>query len=153
MMISQMNQSQLLHWIDMVSFAVVEITEYLDTHPDDEEALKYFNHYADLRRTALRAYAQNYTPLTIDTANPDNYWRWASDPWPWEGGDCVMFDLNKLWYDEKYMDTAYKCRRGILYAVFYFMLIECKMLFVTTSRLAEHAVYLPHPRSNSGLHI
>ena len=69
MMISQMNQSQLLHWIDMVSFAVVEITEYLDTHPDDEEALKYFNHYADLRRTALRAYAQNYTPLTIDTAN------------------------------------------------------------------------------------
>ena len=21
-----------------------------------------------------------------------------------------MFDLNKLWYDEKYMDTAYKCR-------------------------------------------
>ena len=55
MMISQMNQSQLLHWIDMVSFAVVEITEYLDTHPDDEEALKYFNHYADLRRTALRA--------------------------------------------------------------------------------------------------
>ena len=88
MMISQMNQSQILHWIDMVSFAVVEITEYLDTHPDDEEALKYFNHYADLRRTALRAYAQNYTPLTIDTANPDNYWRWASDPWPWEGGDC-----------------------------------------------------------------
>ena len=49
MMISQMNQSQLLHWIDMVSFAVVEITEYLDTHPDDEEALKYFNHYADFK--------------------------------------------------------------------------------------------------------
>ncbi|MFR7959580.1 MAG: hypothetical protein ACLU6P_03735 [Roseburia intestinalis] len=24
----------------------------------------------------------------MDTANPDNYWRWASDPWPWEGGDC-----------------------------------------------------------------
>ena len=88
MMISQMNQSQLLHWIDMVSFAVVEITEYLDTHPHDEEALKYFNHYADLRRTALPAYAQNYTPLTIDTANPDNYWRLASYPWRWQGGDC-----------------------------------------------------------------
>ena len=54
MMISQMNQSQLLHWIDLVSFAVVEITEYLDTHPDDEEALKYFNHYADLRRSDER---------------------------------------------------------------------------------------------------
>ena len=48
MMISQMNQSQLLHWIDMVSFAVVEITEYLDTHPDDEEALKYCNYALEL---------------------------------------------------------------------------------------------------------
>ena len=88
MMISQMNQSQLLHWIDMVSFAVVEITEYLDTHPDDEEALKYFNHYADLRRTALRAYAQIILRLPSTPQILDNYWRWASDPWPWEGGDC-----------------------------------------------------------------
>ena len=52
MMMNQMNRQQLLHWLDMVSFAVVEITEYLDTHPHDEKALEYFNHYADLRRTA-----------------------------------------------------------------------------------------------------
>lgn len=32
---TQMNQAQLLHWINMVSFAVVDITEYLDTHPID----------------------------------------------------------------------------------------------------------------------
>ncbi len=68
MMISQMNQAQLLHWINMVSFAVVDITLYLDTHPKDEEALKYFNHYIDLRRCAMRAYAEKYGPLTIDSA-------------------------------------------------------------------------------------
>lgn len=88
MMIGQMNQAQLLHWIDMVSFAVVDITEYLDTHPCDEEALKYFNHYEDLRRTALRAYSEKYGPLTIDTANPEKQWSWAKQPWPWEGGSC-----------------------------------------------------------------
>lgn len=88
MMMNQMNQAQLLHWIDMVSFAVVDIVEYLDTHADDEEALKFFNHYSDLRRTALRAYSEKYGPLTIDTANPDRCWDWAKQPWPWEGGVC-----------------------------------------------------------------
>ncbi len=88
MMMNQMNQSQLLHWIDMVSFAVVDITEYLDTHPKDEEAIKYFNHYADLRRNAMQAYSDQYGPLTIDTANPGTYWNWAMQPLPWEGGAC-----------------------------------------------------------------
>ena len=88
MMINQMNQAQLLHWIDMVSFAVVDITEYLDSHPEDEEALKYFNHYMDLRRTAMCAYSEKYVPLTIDTANPEQFWEWAKQPWPWEGGNC-----------------------------------------------------------------
>ena len=88
MMVNQMNQQQLLHWLDMVSFAVVDITEYLDTHPKDEEALKYFDHYVELRKAALAAYAEKYGPLTIDTANPDNYWTWSNVPLPWEGGNC-----------------------------------------------------------------
>lgn len=85
---NQMNKEQLLHWIDMVSFAVVEITLYLDTHPRDEEALKFFNHYVNLRGSAMHAYAEKYGPLTIDTASPDTYWAWAEQPWPWEGGSC-----------------------------------------------------------------
>jgi spore coat protein JB len=88
MMMNQMNQAGLLHWIDMVSFAVTDINLYLDSHPDDMEAIKYFNHYADLRRTALSAYAEKYGPLTIDNANPECFWNWATEPWPWEGGNC-----------------------------------------------------------------
>lgn len=88
MMMNQMNQAQLLNWINMVSFAVVDITEYLDTHPKDREALKYFNHYAELRRNGLKAYAEKYDPLTLDTVKPEDYWKWAEQPWPWEGGNC-----------------------------------------------------------------
>lgn len=88
MMMNQMNQAQLLHWIDMVSFAVVDITLYLDSHPKDEEALKYFDHYLELRKTALEAYAQKYGPLTIDSATPESYWLWSAQPLPWEGGGC-----------------------------------------------------------------
>lgn len=87
-MVNQMNQAQLLHWINMVSFAVVDITEYLDTHPCDEEALKYFDHYIGLRRSAMQAYADQYGPLTIDTASPGSDWSWAAQPLPWEGGIC-----------------------------------------------------------------
>ena len=88
MMMNQMNQQQLLHWIDMVSFAVVDMTEYLDTHPHDEKALEYFNHYEYLRRSALRAYGEKYGPLTIDTAYPEKHWTWSMQPLPWEGGNC-----------------------------------------------------------------
>ena len=88
MMMNQMNQAQLLHWIDMISFAVTDITQYLDTHPEDEEAVKYFNHYMDLRKSALQAYAGQYGPLTIDSSNPEKNWDWANMPLPWEGGNC-----------------------------------------------------------------
>ncbi len=59
----QMSQKQLLQWINMVSFAVNDITLYLDTHPDDEEALNYLKHYKELRKQGLRAYADQYGPL------------------------------------------------------------------------------------------
>ena len=41
MMMSQMNREQLMHWINMVSFAVVDITQYLDTHPKDRGGVKF----------------------------------------------------------------------------------------------------------------
>lgn len=85
---TQMNQAQLLHWINMVSFAVVDITEYLDTHPTDAEAICYFNHHIEMRRNAMQVYADKFGPLTIDTANPDTYWDWAKQSLPWEGGGC-----------------------------------------------------------------
>ena len=77
MMNQQMSQKQLLQWINMVSFAVNDITLYLDTHPDDEEALNYLKHYKELRKQGLRAYAK-----------VGDHWDWATQPWPWEGGMC-----------------------------------------------------------------
>ena len=48
-----MNRKQLMQWINEVSFAVTEITLYLDTHPDDEEALAFFNHFNEERQKAV----------------------------------------------------------------------------------------------------
>lgn len=86
--LSQMNQAQLLHFINVVSFQVIDTQLFLDTHPSDEEALSHFHYYSDLRNKALKIYGEKYEPLTIDSASPDNYWKWAKEPWPWEGGNC-----------------------------------------------------------------
>ena len=84
----QMNRSQLLHFIDIVSFQVVEAQLFLDTHPDDKEALEHFRYYIVLRKKALKIYAEKYGSLTMDSATPDKYWDWVKEPWPWEGGNC-----------------------------------------------------------------
>ena len=82
----QPNRESLLAWINQVSFAVNEMTLYLDTHPDDEDALAFFREKLKMRQEALETYARFYGPLTIDTAN-DNMSRsfqWVQQPWPWE---------------------------------------------------------------------
>ncbi len=84
-----MTRQQLLQWIDEVSFAVTDISLYLDTHPDDADALAFFHHYNEERKKALELYSKNYAPLTLDLVrSDDDHWIWASEPWPWEGGHC-----------------------------------------------------------------
>ena len=78
----QPNKENLLAWIDQVSFAVNEMNLYLDTHPEDEEAMAFFREKLKMRREALETYARYFGPLTIDTAN-DNMSRsfeWVQQP-------------------------------------------------------------------------
>ncbi|MDY4840413.1 MAG: spore coat protein CotJB [Roseburia sp.] len=81
-------RKQLLDFIDKVSFAVNDITLYLDTHPKDKDAIDYFNHYKELRLKAMKEYEKLYGPLMVDFANPDDVFTWALMPAPWEGGMC-----------------------------------------------------------------
>ena len=86
--LEQMNRAQLLHFIHVVSFQVVDIHLFLNTHPTDKEALQHFKYYSELCKKAKKIYSEKFAPLTIDTANPDCYWDWVKEPWPWEGGNC-----------------------------------------------------------------
>ena len=83
-------RNDLLRWINIVSFAVTDAQLFLDTHPDDENALAFFHEYNSLRNQALREYSQYYGPLTMDTAMESctDRWNWIHDPWPWQEGGC-----------------------------------------------------------------
>lgn len=86
MMNTPMNRSQLLTWLDQVSFVAYDTALYLDTHPYDEEALSYYKHFLELRKKAMKMYEEQYGPLTLDGVDCDGSWSWASQPNPWEGG-------------------------------------------------------------------
>ncbi|MBQ9155522.1 MAG: spore coat protein CotJB [Eubacterium sp.] len=84
-----MEKKSLLYYINVVSFAALEANLYLDTHPEDEEALEYFHHYSDAREQALKEYAKRFGPLNTDQVRDgEDVWKWATQPWPWEGGGC-----------------------------------------------------------------
>ena len=84
----QLNRKELLNHINQVSFAVDDVKLYLDTHPCDQQALVYFQEYSRMRNKALKEYAAQYGPLTIDTAAESctNRWNWINEPWPWQEG-------------------------------------------------------------------
>lgn len=90
----------LLKEINEVSFAINDVTLYLDTHPTDQNALNYFNEMLQRRKTAMKEYETQFEPLVIDCVNPAEnnssgtetkfpgtmHWTWADGPVPWEGG-------------------------------------------------------------------
>ena len=84
----QPTRKQMISWINMVSFAVVEANLYLDTHPTDTEALAYYQYVNSLRSQAMNAYMDQYGPLTKDQERSTTDWTWVKGPWPWEGGNC-----------------------------------------------------------------
>lgn len=83
------DRSSLLWEIDKVSFAVNDLTLYLDTHPSCSEALSNFKEASQKRSELMKQYADAYGPLTIDCIwqlNQKGGWSWQDTPAPWEGG-------------------------------------------------------------------
>lgn len=79
------NRQQMLKDIGIVSFAVVDLALYLDTHPTDRAAMEYFNHYNRIKTQMEREFSRNYFPLTMNHAESNREWRWGAAPLPWEG--------------------------------------------------------------------
>ena len=77
---------EMLDEIRSLSFAVVELAEYLDTHPDDRRALALHREYANKLYDLKEKYQMVFGPLTINF--PCNKWRWLEGTWPWERGNC-----------------------------------------------------------------
>ena len=70
--------------LQAMGFAVNELALYLDTHPDDKEALELYRTYQDMVHKGMMVYSEKYGPLTHACPTKDGGYTWMNDPWPWE---------------------------------------------------------------------
>ena len=73
-------RAEMMKQIKCLNFAVVDISEYLDTHPDDRKALCLHREYCNQLEELKNKYQKVYGPLSI--YYPCNKWRWLEEPWP-----------------------------------------------------------------------
>ena len=83
---AQMNveREALLKQITILDFMAVDLQLYLNTHPQDTEALDMYNECTQNARTAKQRYEQQFGPLTGFRSEGQSGWTWMDEPWPWQ---------------------------------------------------------------------
>ncbi len=67
-----------------LGFAMTETILFLDTHPDDRDAMNYYTQTKEQYQKYKEYYEQNYGPLDCYQVENQNYWSWVMTPMPWE---------------------------------------------------------------------
>ena len=62
------SEEKKLHDIGIADFVLTDLMLYLDTHPSDQKAMEYFNHYARIKTQMEREFARDHYPLRKDLA-------------------------------------------------------------------------------------
>lgn len=70
--------------LQVLAFAIQELALYLDTHPDDNEALMLYREYQKLYAHTEEAYRQQHGETTHFQEEHGPRYHWLEDPWPWE---------------------------------------------------------------------
>ena len=69
--------------LQALSFMIQELALYLDTHPDDKEALALYQKYQAVLHKGMMEYNES-SPLNHTLPTKGDRYCWPSDPWPWE---------------------------------------------------------------------
>lgn len=70
--------------LQSVGFVLQELALYLDTHPEDKEALEMYRAYQKMYHKGMMNFSENCMPLNHATPVTDKDYSWLRDPWPWE---------------------------------------------------------------------
>lgn len=78
----------LLKNVQEASFMTDEARLYLDTHPNDDDAKKYFDRANDARKKAMQTFEQYYGAILSDNIDAaTDGWTWVEQPFPWDEED------------------------------------------------------------------
>ena len=79
-----MNREELLRQLTMQDFMALDMHLYLNTHPQNNEALSLYNMYAHKADQLRRQFESTYGPLTAFRTPAAPGWEWSNTPWPWQ---------------------------------------------------------------------
>ena len=89
---SEKNREEMMSKLAAVSFALNDLTLYLDTHPDCPKGTALFYELLEQRLTLLSQFTEQFYPLTQTSMITGNYdqtqYGWSEGPMPWEGA-CI----------------------------------------------------------------
>ena len=77
-------RAALLNKLNAYAFAAYDWNLYLDTHPNDTDAIAMFRKMADRAAELRDEYQMKYGPLTADASMDKSRWNWIDNPWPWD---------------------------------------------------------------------
>lgn len=81
-------QEKLLYKIQALDFTLLDLSLYLDTHPDDSDAIDYYRTTLAESEMLTCDYERLYGPITQRGCGLNSEkWSWATCPWPWENKD------------------------------------------------------------------
>ncbi len=86
--VAQTLPAEFYKWLEELQeldFVLVELTLYLDTHPDDVSAINQFNDFSYKRRVQKQKIEEKYGPLQqFGNSYSNAPWEWSKGPWPWQ---------------------------------------------------------------------
>lgn len=78
----QMTSAQLMRKLCEAMFYMTDLNLYLDTHPDDQKALRMFGEASRGAKVCFDAFEKRCYPLTAASADCDDDWEWLVGVWP-----------------------------------------------------------------------
>ena len=88
-----MEHDELLKKLSELDFIAVDLGLFLNTHPDNTEAILAYNQVITAADAVRMKYEETYGPLCSfrSYASNTNHWTWIHDPWPWQESANISF--------------------------------------------------------------
>jgi len=77
-------RDELLKQLTILDFMLVDIALFLNTHPDEQEAVREYEQVACEANRVRGRFESLFGPLcSFRSKNQGAEWAWSCDPWPW----------------------------------------------------------------------
>ncbi len=86
------DREKMLEVLTALDFMAVDMALYLDTHPEDKNAIDIYNQIIKEADTARTMYEKNFGPLcSYRSASSEDKFKWIDNAWPWQ--ECFNYSL------------------------------------------------------------